>query len=47
MGVKIGGMAPDFIAQAYHQGSIQEVRLSGYRGQWVVLFFYPADFTRV
>jgi len=47
MGVKIGERAPDFIAGAYHQGSVKEIRLSEYRGRWVVLLFYPADFTCV
>lgn len=47
MAVTIGGRAPDFTTEAYHQGSVKEVRLSAYRGGWVVLFFYPADFTRV
>lgn len=47
MGVQIGTEAPPFTAQAYHRGSVKEIRLSDYRAQWVVLFFYPADFTCV
>ncbi len=45
--VQIGRSAPDFSAEAYHQGNIRMIHLSDYRGKWVVLFFYPADFTFV
>ena len=44
---KIGGQAPDFKANAYVRGEIKEISLSDYRGQWVVLCFYPGDFTFV
>jgi peroxiredoxin (alkyl hydroperoxide reductase subunit C) len=41
-------MAPDFAAQAVMgDGSIGELRLSAQRGKYVVLFFYPLDFTFV
>jgi alkyl hydroperoxide reductase subunit AhpC len=40
--------APDFKAQAVlADGSITELKLSDYKGKWVVLFFYPLDFTFV
>jgi peroxiredoxin (alkyl hydroperoxide reductase subunit C) len=40
--------APDFAAQAVMpDGSFGEVKLSSYRGKYVVLFFYPLDFTFV
>jgi peroxiredoxin (alkyl hydroperoxide reductase subunit C) len=39
--------APDFTAPALVEGEITSVRLSDYRGKWVVLFFYPGDFTFV
>ena len=40
--------APEFKAQAVMpDGSFQEVSLSDYRGQYVLLFFYPLDFTFV
>ncbi len=40
--------APDFTAQTVMpDGSFREIRLSDYRGQYVVLFFYPLDFTFV
>ena len=45
--VVVGGQAPQFKAQAFVEGQIKEVSLSDYRGKWVVLFFYPLDFTFV
>ena len=47
MGVQIEKKAPDFEAEAYEQGRLRKIRLSDYRGRWVLLFFYPADFSRV
>lgn len=43
----VGKPAPDFTAQAYLEGKAQEVKLADHRGKWVVLCFYPADFTCV
>ncbi|MBT2758118.1 redoxin domain-containing protein [Mesobacillus foraminis] len=40
--------APMFSAEGVVDGNqIREVRLEEYRGQWVILFFYPSDFTPV
>ena len=39
--------APDFEADAYHEFDFKKVKLSDYRGKYVVLFFYPLDFTFV
>jgi len=47
MPVQIGKEAPDFVAEAYHQGTLKKVRLRDYRGRWVILFFYLRDFTPV
>jgi peroxiredoxin (alkyl hydroperoxide reductase subunit C) len=48
MAVLVGKQAPDFSAQAVMpDGSFQEVKLSDYKGKYVVLFFYPLDFTFV
>jgi peroxiredoxin (alkyl hydroperoxide reductase subunit C) len=44
---KVGGKAPDFEAPAYQQGKFINVKLSDYLGKWVVLCFYPGDFTFV
>ena len=45
--LQIGKKAPDFIAPAYHQGKFINVKLSEYLGKWVLLCFYPGDFTFV
>ena len=49
MSVLVGKMAPDFTATAVMpDGSIKaDFQLSDYKGQYVVLFFYPLDFTFV
>ena len=47
-GLQVGQKAPDFSAQALlADGSFKELKLSDYRGKWLVLFFYPLDFTFV
>lgn len=43
----VGQQAPQFKAPAYVDGQIKEISLSDYKGKWVVLFFYPLDFTFV
>jgi alkyl hydroperoxide reductase subunit AhpC len=48
MSVLVQKPAPEFTAQAVMpDGSFQEISLSDYRGKYVVLFFYPLDFTFV
>ncbi len=49
MCLKVRSVAPDFVADAYERGSDKpkKIRLSDFRGKWVVLFFYPRDFTFV
>ncbi len=46
---KVGQPAPDFdMRTTKNLNTLEErVRLRDYRGQWLVLFFYPADFTFV
>ena len=44
---KVGQKAPDFEAPAYHQGKFTTVKLSDYLGKWVLVCFYPGDFTYV
>lgn len=40
--------APQFTTQAvFDSGEIKNISLSDYKGKWVVLFFYPLDFTFV
>lgn len=45
--IKVGQKAPDFVAPAYHKGKFTQVKLSDHLGKWVVLCFYPGDFTFV
>jgi len=45
--IKVGEKAPDFTAPAYQKGKFISVKLSDYLGKWVVLCFYPGDFTFV
>jgi hypothetical protein len=44
---KVGAKAPDFQAPAYYQGKFGSVKLSDFQGKWVLLCFYPGDFTFV
>ena len=45
--IGINKQTPDFKTQAYQNEEIIDVKLSDYIGKWVVVFFYPADFTFV
>jgi peroxiredoxin (alkyl hydroperoxide reductase subunit C) len=47
MVAKVGKPAPDFEASAFVEGGFKSVKLSDYKGHWVVLCFYPGDFTFV
>jgi hypothetical protein len=42
-------VAPSFIAEAWDNSEkkIRSIQLEDYRGKWVILFFYPSDFTFV
>jgi hypothetical protein len=44
---RVGQKAPDFEAPAYYRGAFTNVKLSEYLGKWVLLCFYPGDFTFV
>ena len=43
----VGQKAPDFEVDAVVGGEFKPVRLSDYKGKYVVLFFYPLDYTFV
>ncbi len=47
MTVKVGERIQDMQFEAYQEGEIKKVTLSDYKGKWIVLFFYPLDFTFV
>lgn len=43
--VKIGQVVTDFEMDAFQNEEIKKIKLSDYREKWLVLLFYPADFT--
>ncbi len=43
----VGKPAPAFKAEAFHKGKITKINLEDYKGKWVVICFYPGDFTFV
>lgn len=43
--IQVSQKVPDFELSAYHNGEIKKIKLSDYKGKWLVLIFYPADFT--
>lgn len=43
----IGSGITDFELNAYFQKKLTKIKLADFRGQWLILFFYPADFTFV
>ncbi|MEK6928310.1 MAG: redoxin domain-containing protein [Nanoarchaeota archaeon] len=46
--IEINQRAPEFNEEAYLDGDvIKKIKLNDYLGKWVILFFYPADFTFV
>ncbi|MBI2569603.1 MAG: peroxiredoxin [Candidatus Schekmanbacteria bacterium] len=47
MALQVQQTAPDFTAKAVLGSEFKDVKLSDYRGKYVVLFFYPLDFTFV
>ncbi len=47
MSVLVGQKAPDFTAPAYSKCGFTTVKLSDHLGKWVLLCFYPGDFTFV
>jgi peroxiredoxin (alkyl hydroperoxide reductase subunit C) len=47
MTARVGQKAPDFTAPSYYKGGFTPVKLSDFAGKWVLLCFYPGDFTFV
>lgn len=45
--IMVGQKAPDFVAPGYQKGKFVNIKLSDYLGKWVLLCFYPGDFTFV
>jgi len=44
---RVGRPAPDFELSAFHEGGFKNVKLSDHKGKWIVICFYPGDFTFV
>ncbi len=47
MQARVGKPAPDFELSAYLDGGFKNIKLSDYKGKWIVICFYPGDFTFV
>jgi len=47
MTIEVVEIAPDFELEALSNSEIKNITLGEYRGKWVVLFFWPLDFTFV
>lgn len=45
--VRIGQPVPDYEFEAYQGGDTKVLKLSDFRGKWLIVMFYPADFTFV
>lgn len=44
---RVGKPAPDFELAAFQGQGFKNIRLSDYKGKWIVVCFYPGDFTFV
>ncbi len=44
---RVGKEAPNFELSAYIDGGFKNIKLSDYKGKWIVVCFYPGDFTFV
>jgi peroxiredoxin (alkyl hydroperoxide reductase subunit C) len=47
MTAQVGKPAPDFEANAFVGGGFKNIKLSDYKDKWLILCFYPGDFTFV
>ncbi|MBN2257229.1 MAG: redoxin domain-containing protein [Anaerolineaceae bacterium] len=47
MTARVGGKAPDFTAPSFYKGAFKPVSLSDFAGKWMLVCFYPGDFTFV
>ena len=45
--IKVGKAAPGFTAPGFFKGKFMNFSLEEYKGKWVVVCFYPGDFTFV
>lgn len=47
MTARVGKPAPDFELSAFLDGGFKNIKLSDSKGKWIVICFYPGDFTFV
>ena len=45
--LQVDQKVPDYMLEAYHEDKTKTIQFSEYSGKWLVLLFYPADFTFV
>lgn len=45
--IKVGRPVPNFELSGYHKGEFKQFSLEEFKGKWVLLCFYPGDFTFV
>ncbi|MEK7589730.1 MAG: redoxin domain-containing protein [Patescibacteria group bacterium] len=45
--IKIGDQVPNMPFKVFHENDEKEMSISDFKGKWLILFFYPADFTFV
>lgn len=43
----VANKAPEWKMEGFHNGEFHDFTLEGYKGKWLVMFFYPLDFTFV
>ncbi len=43
--IRIGDKAPNFTLKGIFQGTVADFTIQSFPGKWLILFFYPADFT--
>jgi len=45
--VKVGEKVSDISFKIFHKNNEKEIKISDFKGKWLIFFFYPADFTFV
>lgn len=45
--LKINQKVPDFELAVFHKNSFKKIKLSQYKNKWLIIIFYPGDFTFV
>ena len=43
--IRVGDEAPNFALKGIFQGTVSDFTIQSFPGKWLILFFYPADFT--